>query len=72
MWTKGAHYLKKMGGVILVASLVIWALSGKTVTALIFESTLTYSWAINVILTSRRVKKGIIVFIRLNFFNNAR
>jgi ferrous iron transport protein B len=26
MWTKGAHYLKKMGGVILVASLVIWAL----------------------------------------------
>ena len=26
MWTKGAHYLKKMGGVILVASLVIWVL----------------------------------------------
>jgi len=26
MWMKGAHYLKKMGGVILVASLVIWAL----------------------------------------------
>jgi ferrous iron transport protein B len=26
MWTKGSHYLKKMGGVILVASLVIWAL----------------------------------------------
>jgi ferrous iron transport protein B len=26
MWTKGEHYLKKMGGVILVASLVIWAL----------------------------------------------
>ena len=26
MWGKGAHYLKKMGGVILVASLVIWAL----------------------------------------------
>jgi ferrous iron transport protein B len=26
MWNKGAHYLKKMGGVILVASLVIWAL----------------------------------------------
>ena len=26
MWSKGAHYLKKMGGVILVASLVIWAL----------------------------------------------
>ncbi len=26
MWTKGMHYLKKMGGVILVASLVIWAL----------------------------------------------
>jgi ferrous iron transport protein B len=26
MWTKGAHYLKKMGGVILLASLVIWAL----------------------------------------------
>jgi len=25
-WTKGAHYLKKMGGVILVASLAIWAL----------------------------------------------
>ncbi len=26
MWNKGVHYLKKMGGVILVASLVIWAL----------------------------------------------
>ncbi|MCK4746919.1 MAG: ferrous iron transporter B, partial [Bacteroidales bacterium] len=26
MWRKGAHYLKKMGGVILLASLVIWAL----------------------------------------------
>ena len=26
MWTKGAHYLKKMGGVILLASLLIWAL----------------------------------------------
>jgi len=26
MWAKGVHYLKKMGGVILVASLVIWAL----------------------------------------------
>ena len=26
MWGKGAHYLKKMGGVILVASVVIWAL----------------------------------------------
>lgn len=26
MWTKGAHYLKKMGGVILLASLAIWAL----------------------------------------------
>ena len=26
MWTKGAHYLKKMGGVILIASLVIWVL----------------------------------------------
>ena len=26
MWNKGAHYLKKMGGVILLASLVIWAL----------------------------------------------
>jgi ferrous iron transport protein B len=26
MWAKGAHYLKKMGGVILVASLAIWAL----------------------------------------------
>jgi ferrous iron transport protein B len=26
MWRKGAHYLKKMGGVILVASVVIWAL----------------------------------------------
>jgi ferrous iron transport protein B len=26
MWTKGEHYLKKMGGVILLASLVIWAL----------------------------------------------
>ena len=26
MWHKGAHYLKKMGGVILLASLVIWAL----------------------------------------------
>lgn len=26
MWTKGAHYLKKMGGVILVASVAIWAL----------------------------------------------
>lgn len=26
MWGKGAHYLKKMGGVILVASIVIWAL----------------------------------------------
>jgi len=26
MWGKGSHYLKKMGGVILVASLVIWAL----------------------------------------------
>jgi ferrous iron transport protein B len=26
MWFKGAHYLKKMGGVILLASLVIWAL----------------------------------------------
>ncbi|MCD4710680.1 MAG: ferrous iron transport protein B [Bacteroidales bacterium] len=26
MWTKGVHYLKKMGGVILVASVVVWAL----------------------------------------------
>jgi ferrous iron transport protein B len=26
MWSKGVHYLKKMGGVILVASLIIWAL----------------------------------------------
>ena len=26
MWSKGAHYLKKMGGVILMASMVIWAL----------------------------------------------
>ncbi|RLD25160.1 MAG: ferrous iron transport protein B [Bacteroidetes bacterium] len=26
MWTKGAHYLKKMGGVILIASIVIWVL----------------------------------------------
>jgi ferrous iron transport protein B len=25
-WSKGAHYLKKMGGVILLASVVIWAL----------------------------------------------
>lgn len=27
MWGKGAQYLKKMGGVILVASILIWALS---------------------------------------------
>ncbi len=26
MWSKGAQYLKKMGGVILVASVIIWAL----------------------------------------------
>jgi ferrous iron transport protein B len=26
MWGKGAHYLKKMGGVILLASVIIWAL----------------------------------------------
>jgi ferrous iron transport protein B len=26
MWSKGVHYLKKMGGVILVASIAIWAL----------------------------------------------
>ncbi len=26
MWRKGSHYLKKMGGVILVASIAIWAL----------------------------------------------
>ncbi|MCP4313611.1 MAG: ferrous iron transport protein B [Bacteroidetes bacterium] len=26
MWGKGSHYLKKMGGVILVASVIIWAL----------------------------------------------
>jgi ferrous iron transport protein B len=26
MWRKGVHYLKKMGGVILIASVVIWAL----------------------------------------------
>ena len=26
MWMKGAHYLKKMGGVILLASVIIWAL----------------------------------------------
>ncbi|MDX2432570.1 MAG: ferrous iron transport protein B, partial [Bacteroides sp.] len=26
MWSKGAHYLKKMGGVILLASVIIWAL----------------------------------------------
>lgn len=26
MWTKGSQYLKKMGGVILVASIIIWAL----------------------------------------------
>ena len=26
MWSKGAHYLKKMGGVILIASVVIWVL----------------------------------------------
>lgn len=26
MWGKGAHYLKKMGGVILIASVIIWAL----------------------------------------------
>lgn len=27
MWEKGAQYLKKMGGVILIASILIWALS---------------------------------------------
>ena len=27
MWSKGAQYLKKMGGVILVASIVVWALN---------------------------------------------
>ncbi len=27
MWEKGEHYLRKMGGVILVGSIVIWALS---------------------------------------------
>lgn len=27
MWAKGQQYLKKMGGVILVASLIVWALS---------------------------------------------
>ena len=26
MWMKGSHYLKKMGGVILLASVIIWAL----------------------------------------------
>lgn len=26
MWRKGSHYLRKMGGVILIASVVIWAL----------------------------------------------
>ena len=26
MWNKGAHYLKKMGGVILIASIAIWVL----------------------------------------------
>jgi len=26
MWHKGEHYLKKMGGVILIASIIIWAL----------------------------------------------
>jgi ferrous iron transport protein B len=26
MWRKGVHYLKKMGGVILIASVIIWAL----------------------------------------------
>lgn len=27
MWSKGAQYLKKMGGVILVASIIVWALN---------------------------------------------
>ena len=27
MWTKGEQYLKKMGGIILVASIVVWALN---------------------------------------------
>ncbi len=27
MWAKGAQYLKKMGGVILVASIIVWALN---------------------------------------------
>jgi ferrous iron transport protein B len=27
MWNKGSQYLKKMGGIILVASIIIWALS---------------------------------------------
>ena len=27
MWAKGQQYLKKMGGIILVASLIIWMLS---------------------------------------------
>ena len=27
MWDKGAQYLKKMGGIILVASIVVWALN---------------------------------------------
>jgi ferrous iron transport protein B len=36
MWRKGAHYLKKMGGVILIASVVIWALG-------YFPRNITYS-----------------------------
>ncbi len=26
MWHKGAQYLKKVGGIILIASIIIWAL----------------------------------------------
>jgi ferrous iron transport protein B len=49
MWNKGAHYLKKMGGVILVASLVIWALG-------YFPRTVEYSKDYEQLITQEKQK----------------
>ncbi len=51
MWNKGAHYLKKMGGVILVASLVIWALG-------YFPRNVEYSRDYNQLITQEEQKKS--------------
>ncbi len=51
MWGKGAHYLKKMGGVILVASIAIWALG-------YFPRNVEYSQDFDALITQEQEKIG--------------